>query len=130
MQVNETGQRFERRVGKEMVFAQFRWVEGRLLITHVEVPWALRGTGEAARLMQEIADHARAHGLPVTPLSLCGPLVSSPSRLCGPFGLAVPVSLGSYRRHRLGDRPLDWAPYAWLLAVHRADWGWGAPGAV
>ena len=68
MQVNETGQRFERRGGKEMVFAQFCWVEGRLLITHVEVPWALRGTGEAARLMQEIADHARAHGLRVAPL--------------------------------------------------------------
>ena len=62
--------RFERLVGDEVVFANFRHAGGRLLITHVEAPRPLRGTGEAARLMQEIADHARAAGQAVTPL--CG----------------------------------------------------------
>ena len=70
MQVNEARQRFERLVGEGVVFANFRQAGGRLLITHVEAPAALRGTGEAARLMQEIADHARAQGQAVTPL--CG----------------------------------------------------------
>ena len=70
MLVNEAQQRFERLVGDKVVFANFRHAGGRLLITHVEAPPSLRGTGEAARLMQEIADHARARGQAVTPL--CG----------------------------------------------------------
>ena len=70
MQVNEDLKRFERVVGGEVVFANFRHAGGRLLITHVEAPKPLRGMGEAARLMQEIADHARATRQAVTPL--CG----------------------------------------------------------
>ena len=70
MQVNETLNRFERVVGDQVVFAHYRHAGGRLLITHVEAPRPLRGTGEASRLMQEIADHAQATGQPVTPL--CG----------------------------------------------------------
>jgi predicted GNAT family acetyltransferase len=70
VRVNELQKRFERLVGEEVVFANYRHAGGRLLITHVEAPLSLRGTGEAARLMQEIADYARAHGQAVTPL--CG----------------------------------------------------------
>ena len=70
MQVNEPLNRFERFIGDQVVFANFRHAGGRLLITHVEAPKPLRGTGEAARLMEEIADHVRATGQPVTPL--CG----------------------------------------------------------
>jgi predicted GNAT family acetyltransferase len=70
MQVNEALKRFERVVGDEVVFANYRHADGRMLITHVEAPRPLRGTEEAARLMQEIADHARASGQAVTPL--CG----------------------------------------------------------
>ena len=70
MQVNEVLGRFERVVGDEVVFANFRLAAGRLLITHVEAPRPLRGTGEAARLMREIAEYARTTGQAVTPL--CG----------------------------------------------------------
>ena len=70
MQVNEAQQRFERLAGGEVVFTNFRHAGGRLLIAHVEAPMPLRGRGEAARLMQEIADHARTTGQAVTPL--CG----------------------------------------------------------
>ena len=78
MQVNEALMRFERLVEDEVVFANFRHAVGRLLITHVEAPRPLRGTGEAACLMQEIADYARAHGQAVTPL--CGYAVAWFSR--------------------------------------------------
>ena len=70
MQVNEDLKRFERLVGEEVVFATFRHAGGRLLITHVEAPRPLRGAGEAARLMQEIAEYARTTRQAVTPL--CG----------------------------------------------------------
>ena len=70
MRVNEAEWRFERGEGGDVVFARFRPAEGRVLITHVEAPRHLRGSGEAARLMQEIADHLRATGQKVTPL--CG----------------------------------------------------------
>lgn len=70
MQVNGALKRFERVVEDHVVFANYRHAGGRLLITHVEAPKPLRGRGEAAQLMQEIADHARATGQAVTPL--CG----------------------------------------------------------
>jgi predicted GNAT family acetyltransferase len=52
----------------DVVFASFRMVSGCLLITHVKAPRHLRGTGEAARLMEEIADHARQMDQPIKPL--------------------------------------------------------------
>ena len=70
MHRDDANQRFERPVGEDVVFAAFRKADGRLLITHVEAPRHLRGTGEAARLMQEIVDHVRQTGEKITPL--CG----------------------------------------------------------
>ena len=39
-----------------------------MLITHVEAPVHLRGTGAAARLMQDIAAMRVKHGVKLTPL--------------------------------------------------------------
>jgi hypothetical protein len=62
--------RFEILEAGQTVFADYRLGEGRLIIDHVETPPVLRGGGAAGRLMQAIADHARAEGLGITPL--CG----------------------------------------------------------
>lgn len=62
--------RFELEVDGQVVFASYRRMGGRLAITHVEAPPALRGTGAAGRLMEGIAARARAEGVKLTPL--CG----------------------------------------------------------
>jgi predicted GNAT family acetyltransferase len=62
--------RFELAVGGQVVFANYRRSGGRLAITHVEAPPALRGTGAAGRLMEGVMARARADGLKVAPL--CG----------------------------------------------------------
>lgn len=51
-------------------WADYRLQGGRLFITHVEAPEALRGTGAAGRLMQAVAEDARALDLKITPI--CG----------------------------------------------------------
>lgn len=48
--------------------ADYRRQDGRLLITHVESPPALRGKGTAGRLMTGVLDAARAAGDKVVPL--------------------------------------------------------------
>ena len=70
MRINDAAGRFERDEAAQIVFADFRRSGGQLILDHVEAPIALRGTGAAGRLMQEIAVHARAEGLRITPL--CG----------------------------------------------------------
>ena len=40
------------------------------VIPHVEAPMELRGSGSAGRLMQALADHARAEGIKIVPT--CG----------------------------------------------------------
>lgn len=62
--------RFERDEQGHTVFANYRRDGGTILITHVEAPPAIRGTGAASRLMAAIVDHARAEGAKLMPL--CG----------------------------------------------------------
>jgi hypothetical protein len=65
---NRELQRFELPVGGQVVFADYRRQPGRLVITHVEAPPNLRGTGAAGRLMQGMLDEVRAARLKVLPL--------------------------------------------------------------
>ncbi len=48
-----------------MVFADYRRQPGRLVITYVEAPPELRGTGAAGRLMQGVIEAARAEEVKV-----------------------------------------------------------------
>ncbi|MGZ5928494.1 MAG: GNAT family N-acetyltransferase [Rhizomicrobium sp.] len=64
---NEQQHRFEAQENGLAVFANYREHDGRLILTHVEADPALRGTGAAARLMETIVGHARAHDLKLTP---------------------------------------------------------------
>jgi len=64
---NEQQHRFEAQENGLAVFANYREHDGRLILTHVEADPALRGTGAAARLMEAIVGHARAHDLKLTP---------------------------------------------------------------
>lgn len=68
MRINDGAGRFERDEEGQVVFASYRRDEGRLIIDHVEAPVALRGTGAAGRLMQDIAAYAREEGLRILPL--------------------------------------------------------------
>ena len=70
-QDNKNLQRFERLVsGGHIVYATYR-IDGKTLyINYVEAPPALRGSGEAGRLMEDITAHARAEGLKLHPI--CG----------------------------------------------------------
>ena len=67
---NRHRSRFELPVDGHVVFADYRREPGRLVITYVEAPPALRGTGAAGRLMQAVAEAARADGVKVLPV--CG----------------------------------------------------------
>ena len=65
---NRDRQRFELRVDGQVVFADYRRQPGRLVITYVEAPPALRGSGAAGRLMLGLLQRARAEGVKVMPL--------------------------------------------------------------
>ena len=67
---NRQLQRFELPVDDQVVFANYRRQPGRLVITYVEAPPALRGTGAAGRLMRGVLEEARAEQVKVLPL--CG----------------------------------------------------------
>lgn len=62
--------RFELDVGGLVAFADYRRREGDLVVTHVEAPIPLRGTGAADRLMKAVAETARAEGRRIVPF--CG----------------------------------------------------------
>ena len=64
---NEQQHRFEMQENGLTVFANYREHDGRFILTHVEADPALRGTGAAARLMEAIVAHARAHDLKLVP---------------------------------------------------------------
>ena len=66
---NRELQRFELPEAGQVVFADYRRQPGRVVITHVEAPVALRGKGAAGRLMKGIMDLLR--GEPVKVLPLC-----------------------------------------------------------
>jgi predicted GNAT family acetyltransferase len=65
---NYERRRFELAVGDHVAFADYRRQPGRLIITYVEAPPALRGAGAAGRLMQGVLEAARREGVKVTPL--------------------------------------------------------------
>lgn len=64
---NQDLHRFEAQENGLVVFANYREHDGRYILTHVEADPALRGTGAAARLMEAIVAHARAHGAKLVP---------------------------------------------------------------
>lgn len=70
MRDNKERSRFELDVDGDIVFANYRQGQGGVAITHVEAPVHLRGKGAAGRLMNDIAEDARANSVKLTPL--CG----------------------------------------------------------
>ena len=62
--------RYELEEDGQIVFANYRRRDGTLVITHVEAPVPLRGTGASHRLMQGLMDIVRQDGMKVVPL--CG----------------------------------------------------------
>ncbi|MBT9292762.1 GNAT family N-acetyltransferase [Prosthecodimorpha staleyi] len=62
--------RFELEVDGLVAFADYRRRDGTIVVTHVEAPIPLRGTGTADRLMRAVAETARAEGSSIRPL--CG----------------------------------------------------------
>jgi predicted GNAT family acetyltransferase len=65
---NRELQRFELPVDGQIVFANYHRQPGRLVITHVEAPVALRGAGHASQLMRGVVEEARAEQIKVLPL--------------------------------------------------------------
>ena len=59
--------RFEHTENGLLVFAEYRQHESRYVLTHVEADPALRGSGAAARLMEEIVALAREKNLQIVP---------------------------------------------------------------
>lgn len=60
--------RFELHEDGQVVFADYSRQIGRLTITYVYAPPALRGSGAAGRLMRGALELARAEGVKVTPV--------------------------------------------------------------
>lgn len=67
MKDNTERSRFELDVGGQIVFADYARSGDTVVIRHVEAPVPLRGTGAASRLMQAVAEKARAEGLTLRP---------------------------------------------------------------
>ncbi len=61
-------QRYELAVDGSLVFADYQRQPGKVVITHVETPMALRGRGLAAVLMQGLVDLAEQQGLQIVPV--------------------------------------------------------------
>ena len=68
MRDNTVKQRFELEIDGHIAFADYRREGDILHLPHVEAPSALRGTGAAGKLMQGVADFARANGLKLHPI--------------------------------------------------------------
>ena len=64
---NEVQSRFERVENGLLAFADYRAHDGRYVVTHVEADPALRGTGAASRLMEDIVAFARSHDARIVP---------------------------------------------------------------
>jgi predicted GNAT family acetyltransferase len=65
--INAENRRFEWTENGHTAHATFQEHPGFFALPHVEAPHALRGTGAAGRLMQAIADHARASQVKLLP---------------------------------------------------------------
>lgn len=67
--IDNTGEsRFELHVDGHLAVADYRRRDGVLTIPHVEADPALRGTGAAGRLMEQVVAAARAEGAKIRPL--------------------------------------------------------------
>ena len=64
---NPDKHRFELTENGLTVFADYRHHDNRYVLTHVEADPALRGTGAAARLMEQIVALAREKNLQIVP---------------------------------------------------------------
>ena len=60
--------RFELDVGGDLAIAEYRLQDGRLVLTHTEVPDALEGQGVGSRLAQGVFEALRASGRRAVPL--------------------------------------------------------------
>ncbi|MBI3440580.1 MAG: N-acetyltransferase [Proteobacteria bacterium] len=67
---NTNKSRFEYSLNGSMAFANYRRAGTTLYIDYVEAPPALRGTGAAGTLMQQIVELARKENLTIVPI--CG----------------------------------------------------------
>jgi len=67
VQHNSGASRFDALVEGQLCSASYRIYGKVMMLTHTGVPYALRGRGIAARLVQAALDHARALGLKVRP---------------------------------------------------------------
>ena len=65
---NVARRRFELDLDGQISVADYHRDGSHLIVTHVEVPPALRGAGAAGRLMEGVLAAARAEGLQVIPL--------------------------------------------------------------
>jgi len=70
VKINKKLSRFELEVDGHIAFATFDLSEKNLSINYVFAPEALRGTGAAGKLMEEISQYARQENLKITPI--CG----------------------------------------------------------
>lgn len=67
---NTAKNRYELEVSGNIVFADYKLENGTLYIKYVETPVALRGAGAAGKLMQYVAEQARANKYRIVPI--CG----------------------------------------------------------
>jgi predicted GNAT family acetyltransferase len=67
---NTDKSRYEYRIGDDTVIANIRKENNTLFIDYVEAPSALRGTGAAGRMMEQLVKIAKEEGLEITPI--CG----------------------------------------------------------
>ena len=65
---NTDESRFELHVDGHLAVADYRRRDGVLTLPHVEADMALRGTGAAGRLMEQVVAAARAEGSKIRPL--------------------------------------------------------------
>jgi predicted GNAT family acetyltransferase len=65
---NRSGRRFELLEQGQVAYADYEIDGNRLILSHVEAPVGLRGTGAAGRLMEGVLSIARERGLKVTPV--------------------------------------------------------------
>jgi hypothetical protein len=65
---NTDESRFELHVDGHLAIADYRRRDGVLTLPHVEADMALRGTGAAGRLMEQVVAAARAEGSKIRPL--------------------------------------------------------------
>jgi len=64
---NEPQSRFEIACNGQLAFAEYRLRDGRMIISHTEVPPAFQGRGVAAKITRAALDYARSQRLPVIP---------------------------------------------------------------